>query len=100
MGKRGMSKYSGKREDVRLKLPSTVETSYKFKVPSTRSPQTDAKKEVFFLSSENIPEHNPVTNNLSKYDWYTCIRASIDHKKTPDTSFRSPRHIKYILKLY
>ena len=51
-------------------------------------------------TSEDIPEHNPVTNDLSKYDWYTCIRASIDHKNTSDTSFKSPRHIEYILKLY
>ena len=51
------------------------------------------------LTSEDIPEHNPVTNELSKYDWYTCIRASIDHKNTSDTSFKSPKHIEYILKL-
>ena len=52
------------------------------------------------LTSEDIPEHNPVTNDLSKYDWYTCIRASIDHKNTSDTPFKSPRHIEYIFKLY
>ena len=55
---------------------------------------------MYFYTFEDIPEHIPVSNNFSKYGWYTYIRGTMTHKNTSYASFESAWHIEYILKLY